>query len=376
MLFRPTGQSVLIDCRPRPWTRLLGVNELGLVSMLLTASASASTAVPRPDLEYAAYSHPTVTAKLPGNRSIGWVCMGSGSPTVVMTVGAGDWSAAWRKVQPAIAKVTRVCAWDRAGFGFSSPSAEVQSLVHTEADLEAALRAAAIRGPYVLVGHSLGAYETLRFADRNRRSVVGMVLVDPAFPDEFRILARDYPGVFKLQSSINTQNAHDLQTCADSVRSGSVKLGSAGWSDCVGDDPTYPAELRQHLARLATDPGRFTTQRSFTTSEFGDAEQVINARRWYGDVPLVVLTAADTPDFPPAVVPAETTAEMKRMQVELWTKAHDRLAALSSRGQNMVVSGSMHYVQLIKPEAVIIAATRVVAEARRTMMHGLYRHPG
>ena len=336
---------------------------LGFLSLL--AASTALPAAPGPDHEYDAYARSTVRAKLPDDRSIGWVCMGSGSPTVVMTAGAGDWSVAWRKVQPAIARTTRVCAWDRPGFGFSDPSPGIQNLVQTEADLEAALKAANIRGPYVLVGHSLGAYETLRFADRNRQSVAAMVLVDPAFPDEFRTLAQDYPGVFKLQSSINSQNARDLQACADNVRSGSVKPGSAGWSDCVGDDPAYPTELRRHLTRLAADPARFTTQRSFTTWEFRDAELVLDPHRSYGDLPLIVLTAADTPDFPLAVAPASTTAEMKRMQVELWTKAHDRLAALSSRGKNVIVAGSMHYIQLMKPEAVVDATLRVVAEARR-----------
>ncbi|WP_238542464.1 alpha/beta fold hydrolase [Sphingomonas sp. PAMC 26621] len=334
------------------------------IGLSLMAGSAALAAAPGPDHEYDAYSRPTVPAKLSGARSIGWVCIGTGFPTVVLTAGAGDWSVAWRKVQPAIATTTRVCAWDRPGFGFSSPSSDVQDLAHTEADLEAALSAADIRGPYVLVGHSMGAYETLRFTDRNRRNVAGIVLVDPAFPDQFRRLARDYPGVFKLQSSINIQNSRDLLACADGVRSGSIKPGSAVWSDCVGADPTYPAELHQRLARLATDPGRFTTQWSFTTAEFGNAEQVIDPRRRYGDLPLIVLTAADTPDFPASVAPASTTAEMKRMQVALWTKAHDRLAALSSRGENIIVGGSMHYIQLMKPDAVIAATMRVIAEAR------------
>jgi pimeloyl-ACP methyl ester carboxylesterase len=52
----------------------------------------------------------------------------------------------WGHVQPALAERTRVCAWDRAGYGFSSPSPEPQDIVHTTADLERALKSAGIRG--------------------------------------------------------------------------------------------------------------------------------------------------------------------------------------------------------------------------------------
>ena len=49
-------------------------------------------------------------------------CTGSGSPTVVIESGWGDWSASWGWVQPEVAKTTRVCTYDRAGMGWSEAS--------------------------------------------------------------------------------------------------------------------------------------------------------------------------------------------------------------------------------------------------------------
>lgn len=72
-------------------------------------------------------------------RTINLVCLGHGSPTVILTAGLGNWSLAWERVQRPLAKRTRVCAWDRAGYGFSSPSPESQDIVHTTEDLERAL---------------------------------------------------------------------------------------------------------------------------------------------------------------------------------------------------------------------------------------------
>src|SRR5437879_4963959 len=41
-------------------------------------------------------------------------CSGSGSPTVVLSSGAGDYSVDWGLVQPDLARFTRVCSYDRA----------------------------------------------------------------------------------------------------------------------------------------------------------------------------------------------------------------------------------------------------------------------
>ncbi len=103
------------------------------------------------------------------------------------------WSLWWGRVQPPLAKQTRVCAWDRAGYGFSSPSPEPQDIIHTTEDLERALKGAGIRGFYLMVGHSMGAYEALRFTDLHRQSVIGMVLVDPAIPDQAAVEERIAP---------------------------------------------------------------------------------------------------------------------------------------------------------------------------------------
>ena len=75
--------------------------------------------------------------------------MGQGSPTVILSAGMGNWAETWRKIQPAVAARTRVCAWDRAGFGFSTPSPEPQDVTHTTKDLERSLKACARgqRGP-------------------------------------------------------------------------------------------------------------------------------------------------------------------------------------------------------------------------------------
>ena len=126
----------------------------GLATALcLLGLASGARAAPANDDAYAPYVHPQLRVPMAAGRSIHVICMGQGSPTVILSAGAAGWSADWRLVQPVIARQTKVCAWDRAGNGFSGASAEPQDVAHTEADLERALKGAGLAGPFVMVAH-------------------------------------------------------------------------------------------------------------------------------------------------------------------------------------------------------------------------------
>ncbi|MDR3511826.1 MAG: alpha/beta hydrolase [Caulobacteraceae bacterium] len=103
-----------------------------------------------------------------------------GLPGVVLEAGGGATSAWWAHVQPVLAETTEVLAYDRAGLGRSAgwvPS-EVDA-AHTAARLGALLDRAASGGPWVLVGHSLGALHAQYFAAVEPGRVAGVVLVDP-----------------------------------------------------------------------------------------------------------------------------------------------------------------------------------------------------
>ncbi len=82
-------------------------------------------------------------------------CTGSGSPTVVIEAGLGDWSTSWGFVQPEVAKTTQVCTYDRAGMGWSEAGPLPRDAAQFAKELHTLLQSANIPGPYVMVGHSL-----------------------------------------------------------------------------------------------------------------------------------------------------------------------------------------------------------------------------
>src|SRR5438105_10237 len=71
-------------------------------------------------------------------------CTGTGSPTVVIDAGLGDWSTVWSWVQPEVAQTTRVCTYDRAGSGWSEAGPQPRTAQAFVSDLHAALTQAAV----------------------------------------------------------------------------------------------------------------------------------------------------------------------------------------------------------------------------------------
>ena len=244
---------------------------------------------------------PDTLVPITGGKTIHIKCMGTGSPTVILTAGLGGSTADWREVLPEVARITRVCAWDRPGSGLSSKSTGRETVAETTADLIAALEASRLEGPFVVAGHSLGAYESLLLKDRSPEAVVGMVLVDPSIPDQVDRLKKVAP------------------------------------KPLLEDKPVL-------------DPLAIS------------AKLVVDPKRYYGGMPIIVLTSTKLPELPPGS-PESARAEFAALNAEMH-RGHDELAALSSRGVRRLVPDSGHYIQFDQPSAVISAIKDVVSATR------------
>ncbi|HYD25043.1 MAG TPA: alpha/beta hydrolase [Croceibacterium sp.] len=335
----------------------LGLLAAGLISAPAQAQQGPSIEEIRAMLE--PYASPADVVTLPDGRQVGFTCMGQGSPTVILIPGMGDLAAmSWGNVQPEMAKTTRVCTWDRPGWGLSDGAEGKHTVATSTATLEAALATGKIPGPYILVGHSLGSYESLLYADRHPDQTAGMVLVDPSFPDQVATSSR--VGLPAPDPEAGLPAA--IRKCAVVIREGRAKLGGPDPDNCMTYPPFFPPPLAQALGAKVSNPVQYETMASFLGSFAEDSKIVINPSRTYGDMPLIVLTATVQPP-PPPDMPAEMRTAGERFMEE-WSRAHDALAALSSRGINARVPGAVHDMQRSRPQVVVDAVEAVVAEAR------------
>jgi pimeloyl-ACP methyl ester carboxylesterase len=311
-------------------------------------TSGADEAVP-----WSAYAGPQKLVRLPDGRRMNLICMGEGSPVVVLENGLG--ASAWAFVQYKIARMTRACSYDRAGMGFSDAGPAPRDAAAVVADLHAMLSAADMHGPYVLVGHSMASYFVRLFADLHPKQVAGIVLIDPSLDyDEKRWIAAAPD--FKLGSA---RHPEFMDKCAAAAQAGELKPQSQSYKQCGSNPPKeLPPDLASAMIAPYEAPAMYRTEASEFDNIDRDMQETATHRRSYGDIPIIVLTAGEQPNSPTLPL-----AENEALHL-LWKQMRDEMAALSSRGQNRVVPGVGHYIQAERPQVVIDAVDEVIAEAR------------
>ena len=336
---------------------------LGLAAGWASFPPAAQTAA-QPDPKLQPYVNPGVLADLGNGRRIHVLCMGRGSPTVILSAGMGNWAETWKKVQPVVAAKTRVCAWDRAGYGFSSPSPDPQDVTHTTADLERALKAAKVAGPYVMVGHSLGGLETLLFVDRNLRQVAGVVLEDPTMPGQTEAFHK-YPALEADIADYDRKAAAQRARCLAELKAHNGDIDAIEGGPCMGAPPSYPKALWAALRPSFRDPAKWETRNSLVDHFGEDPTIAIKANRNYGGRPLIILMATKIEPTDPGPTAAAVDSELADYLSHDRREGLARLAAASSRGEVREVPDSTHYIHDIRPELVISTVDEAVDLVRR-----------
>ena len=208
----------------------------------------------------------------------------------------------------------------------------------------------------------MGGYESLLFADRHPRQVLGMVLIDPAIPDQdrrARVVAPKYAAF--LNEGFDESTAL-LKKCAAELRSGVLRIGSPDPDKCFDYSPSFPPELTAALIRLDNNPTRLMTEAS-TFEQFARSSQIVgNPDRNYGSIPIRVLTTSEPlPGTPADVLAARPPYAAEKL------RAHAAMAALSTDGINKVVGTSHSEILDLKPEVVISTVGEVIDKARANL---------
>jgi pimeloyl-ACP methyl ester carboxylesterase len=268
-------------------------------------------------------------------------CIGAGTPTVVLNSGAGGFSAEWGLVQPELSKTTRVCAFDRAGMGWSEPGPAPRSPAHIADELHTLLTNAGIAGPLVLVAHSAGGKHARLYAQRHPEHVAGIVLVDARseYVDDHLTPAQtaaERAGFESFQSQVATLS-----------RFGVIRLiWSWAWPYALPVTAKLTPETRQLIGILQARPLHQAT--SLSENESASADNAVLRDASLGAIPLVVLEAGRT-----------------MQQIPNWRESQDYQAGLSTNSRLIVADDSDHSIHWDRP-AIVIDAVRAVIEAAHT----------
>jgi pimeloyl-ACP methyl ester carboxylesterase len=262
-------------------------------------------------------------------------CMGNRQadlPTVILEAGGGSASPDWALVQPEIARVMRVCSYDRAGRAWSDTGPIPRSSQVFATELHKLLDNADEKGPYILVGHSYGGHTVRIFASDYSDEVVGIVLVD-ARAEELS----DHPFFAPVR------DAQQMQLWATLARFGFFRF--------VGRN-MLPASYREKLPDYPVPI--MITARYFEMDAIEDevaSDEDVKKTDGFGDLPLIVIVH-DTPD---KVLFGSLEGEDLDEAERLFQEAQQKLAELSSNSQLIFAENSGHMVIIERDDIVVDA---------------------
>ncbi len=225
------------------------------------------------EIDKRAYPPPGQLVDVDGHR-LHLHCVGTGSPTVILETTSDGTSANWAWVQPELARTTRVCAYDRAGRGWSEPGPQPRDAQRIAYELRTLLDNGGVAGPYVLVGHSAGGLFVRMFAAQYPDAVAGIVLVDAAHLDDPEIQA-DLPSSRQL-----------FATTSALAQFGVARLVYR----FVDLAPSLPARQQAEIrAFWSTAQHHASHAAELAVREATDAQ--VRAAGRLGDAPLLVISA-------------------------------------------------------------------------------------
>jgi pimeloyl-ACP methyl ester carboxylesterase len=317
--------------------KLLTWGAICVVLLLLGTAVYARVLHRRDDARWHA---PGRLVEIEPGRSMHIYCVGSGRPTVILEAGLGDFGlSSWSSVLPQLSALSRTCAYDRAGTGWSDPPRVRPMPTAIVDDLHSLLAKSGEPGPYLLVGHSLGGPIIRHYAVHYPGEVAGLILVDGSHEDQLTRMKGIPAWTQLLLKSLPT-------------------LHFLGLDRVVAQEEIKDTMSAIAVARTTSDAAMHNTaELSNSLPEF--FAEVKRDAKPFGALPLVALTAGRTS------VPGVTPEVADGIHRE-WVAMHKEIVSRSTRGRWILAERSAHYIQRDRPDLVIQSVREMLDTLRAT----------
>jgi pimeloyl-ACP methyl ester carboxylesterase len=331
----------------KKWRRV--AERIVLFAIVLVAAAVAGSAsynaVAR--LWFRAHNPPPGEMYTVDGHKMHMYCTGSGSPAIVLDAGLGDDAVIWSGVQPALAKTTRVCAYDRAGFGWSEAGPAPRDADHLAAELHGLLRQARIDLPIVLMGHSIAGIYMRAYAAHYPEDLAGMVFVDGSTP-----MQQENPAIKAMMGKGPPPWVIAL-------------VGNAAFSVGV---PRLMGMCSKSPHSLDARSGRLQAEDHCEIHVDSPINEMRNMERSgletvhsgpYGSLPILILS-----HDPEKTMTTENSTQ--KMAEAAWTQMQEDLKKLSTRSRRIIAKGSSHYIQIDRADLIEKEVPMFIQQIRGT----------
>ena len=272
-------------------------------------------------------------------------CTGQGSPAIVLDSGLGDDFTSWYNVQPGLSKVTRVCSYDRAGFGWSQSRPEVQDANAISSQLHQLISVAGVQRPFILVGHSIAGLYLRSYAAHYPVDLAGLILLDGAtplqddrVPSELVMIQQEQRRQMPWQKLLMTLGWYRLQGICTSGVSGSEQ-----YTLWIKADSCIPSQIDAMESEL--------------DAERSSGEQTLHAGP-FGKIPVLIFSRD------PKVLASNWPLSVSKANAIVWNQMQEEAKGLSTQSRRIIAKGSDHYIQIDRPDLVNREISAFIAQVR------------
>lgn len=252
-------------------------------------------------------------------------CIGNKSPTIILDSGTGGFSLEWKDIQHSLSQYVRVCAYDRAGYGWSDMGPLPRTTKRITHELHTLLQNAGIHGPYIMVGHSFGGFTAQYFARYFNHEIAGIVLIDSSHEEQ----------VYRLPENGKDVVRRSLHQDRSNMVTRSVL------------HEHFPKEVAAVAQQLMTRWTALLTWREEMANYALSSRELRDVHdRPILEIPIVVLTRGKR------VWP--NTPYGDAMET-VWKELQDELSSLNGNSTHIIAENSGHVIHLDEPELVVDA---------------------
>ncbi|GAA5184272.1 alpha/beta hydrolase [Rugosimonospora acidiphila] len=266
---------------------------------------------------------------------------GSVGPTVVLLPGAGLVGLDFLNLQRAAAELTTGVLYDRAGTGWSDPVDLPRTPTEVAEELRELLRAAAVPGPYLLVGHSLGAFYARRYAQLHPGEVAGLLLLDPGH--------EDLPAYLPAEATEAAERMKPDPKALPELTDDQVRAAREQYAELYA---RWPAHVREPLIDYHLASWRVGVEE--TVNFEGEVYDELRGGGPLPDVPLIVFSAMGRN----AYWAQHASEELMRATHEGIRAMQAALAGSVPRGEHRVLDSASHAILHLQGEDAILQAIR------------------
>lgn len=245
-------------------------------------------------------------------------------PTVVIEGGCGQSTEVYSWLQEILSQRVQVCTYDRAGLGWSQKSNQPRNAASMTTELHALLEKAGLKGPYIMVGHSLAGLIMRVFTAKYSQKVAGIVFLDASHPQQYQLLDA---------KPIDRRTRILYKATRAAAFLGLTRFYNPVFRIKHSALQFLPSKAKRQLLHLSHQSKIYTASLS-EMEQFSESAAQASKTGNLGDLPVVVITGPNTGNIPNKTGKEKFSA--------IWMELQRDLAKLSSRGKHRVIEGAGH----------------------------------